>query len=202
LVDWKELNISQNEEKVRKKIEKLGQKDLKKTTFLVDWNEIEIIKELGKGTFGSVYKAYWKGDLVAVKKFRAIDQNTELLKTFQHEMKLLCKMRHPNIVMIMGACCDVVNLAVIQELLKGDLSELLQSKDQIDWRDRLSIAMDAARGINYLHSLKPMIIHRDLKSNNLLIDEHWRVKVSDFGTAITKEKNGNSSCRNHSMDEP
>jgi len=75
--------------------------------------------------------------------------------------------------------------------MKSDLSTYVRSKEKIEWKEKLGMALDIAKGMNYLHNMIPIMIHRDLKSNNLLIDENHKVKISDFGTAITKEKMGN-----------
>jgi serine/threonine-protein kinase CTR1 len=162
-----------------------------------------MFEEIGHGTFGSVHRAIWRGDTVAAKKLKCKLEDTELIQSFQRETLLLrldlpdyiililfSKMRHPNIVMIMAASCRAPELIIVTEHLKSDLSVLLYSKEKIEWKERLQMALDVARGMNYLHNMDPPMIHRDLKSNNCLIDDHRRVKVSDFGTAVTREKMG------------
>lgn len=76
------------------------------------------------------------------------------------------------------------------ELMECDLETLLHSKEKLDWKEKMSIAIDIARGMNFLHNLNPIMIHRDLKSKNILVDHSKRVKISDFGTATTKEMMG------------
>ena len=101
---------------------------------------IQLQEEIGQGTFGSVFKARWRGDLVAAKKLKCKLEDTDLIQAFQSETLLLSKMRHPNIVMLMAACCRAPELIIVTELMKSDLSTLLQSKEKLDWFDRIQIA--------------------------------------------------------------
>jgi serine/threonine-protein kinase CTR1 len=97
------------------------------------------------------------------------------------------QLRHPNIVLFLGCCHDPTNnsLSIVTEFLeRGSLSDVLADKSiQIETPLLLRFAIDAALGMNYLHNRKPPIIHRDLKSANLLVDRYFNVKVSDFGLA-------------------
>jgi len=96
-------------------------------------------------------------------------------------------LRHPNIVMFLGACTKPPNLAIVLEYCsRGSLWSILQNPDlKLSWDDRRRMAIDAARGVNYLHSFPTPVLHRDLKSLNLLLDENFRVKVADFGWTRT-----------------
>ncbi len=100
-------------------------------------------------------------------------------------------LRHPNIVMFLGACTKFPNLAIILEYCSNkSLWSVLQNKNLIlSWDDRKRIAMEIALGMNYLHTFPTPIIHRDLKSLNILMDERFRAKIADFGwTRIKAEK--------------
>ena len=96
---------------------------------------------------------------------------------------MMAAMRHPNVVMYLGVCLQPP--AVVTEYCaRGSLNDVLKKclakpelSVQLDWVRRLGMALDAAKGMNYLHSSNPPVIHRDLKSPNLLVDKHWRVKV-------------------------
>ncbi|KAI5382537.1 putative serine/threonine-protein kinase sis8, variant 2 [Lathyrus oleraceus] len=98
------------------------------------------------------------------------------------------RLRHPNVVLFMGAITRPPNLSIVTEFLpRGSLYRLLhRPNSQLDERRRLRMALDAARGMNYLHNSTPVIVHRDLKSPNLLVDKNWVVKVCDFGLSRMK----------------
>ncbi|KAH0875816.1 hypothetical protein HID58_073178 [Brassica napus] len=125
---------------------------------------------------------------VAAKKFLDQDLTGEALEEFRSEVQIMKKLRHPNIVLFMGAVTRPPNLSIITEFLpRGSLYRLIhRPNNQLDERRRLRMALDAARGMNYLHSCSPMIVHRDLKSPNLLVDKNWVVKVCDFGLSRMK----------------
>lgn len=92
-------------------------------------------------------------------------------------------LRHPNIVLFLGACTKPPNLGLVLEFCsRGSLWSVLQNHDiNLNWEDRRKIALDTAKGVFYLHSFKPPILHRDLKSLNLLLDDSFRTKLIDFG---------------------
>jgi serine/threonine protein kinase len=92
-------------------------------------------------------------------------------------------LRHPNIVLFMGACTEPGNFAIVTELLPGgSLHDLLHNpKVAISLLQKVKMLKDIALGMNWLHCSKPAIIHRDLKPTNVLVDEHWNMKICDFG---------------------
>jgi len=186
----KEEKFNQIETEIKKKMENSGETDLGNSIFTITTDELQLLEEIGQGSFGSVHKALWRGDLVAAKKLKCKLEDVELIQAFQKETLLLSKMRHPNVVMIMAACCRAPELIIVTELMKSDLVALIMSKEKIEWKEKIQMSTDIARGMNYLHNMKPPMIHRDLKSGNCLVDEYRRVKISDFGTAITREKMG------------
>lgn len=100
------------------------------------------------------------------------------------------RLRHPNIVLLMGAVIQPPKLSIVTEYLsRGSLYELLHMPNvgsSLSERRRLSMAYDVASGMNYLHQMRPPIVHRDLKSPNLLVDDSFTVKVCDFGLSRTK----------------
>lgn len=118
---------------------------------------------------------------------------SEAIRTLQREVGLMVAMRHPNVILFMGLCPDPP-CVVTEYCSRGSLYDVLRraredSKigDELKWSRRLGMALDAAKGMLYLHSHKPPIIHRDLKSPNLLVDRHWRVKVTDFNLSRLSE---------------
>lgn len=100
------------------------------------------------------------------------------------------RVRHPNVVLFMGAVTKRPHLSIVTEYLpRGSLFRLIHkpaSGEILDPRRRLRMTLDVAKGINYLHCLKPPIVHWDLKSPNLLVDKNWTVKVCDFGLSRFK----------------
>ncbi|VFQ84451.1 unnamed protein product [Cuscuta campestris] len=154
----------------------------------IPWEEIVIGERIGLGSYGEVYRGDWHGTEVAVKKFLDQDITGESLEEFKSEVRIMKRLRHPNVVLFMGAVTRPPNLSIVTEFLhRGSLYRLIhRPNNQLDERRRLRIALDTARGMNYLHNCTPMIVHRDLKSPNLLVDKNWVVKVCDFGLSRMK----------------
>ncbi|XP_042000398.1 probable serine/threonine-protein kinase SIS8 isoform X1 [Salvia splendens] len=154
----------------------------------IPWEDITLGERIGLGSYGEVYHGDWHGTEVAVKKFLDQDITGESLEEFRSEVRIMKRVRHPNVVLFMGAITRPPNLSIITEFLpRGSLYRLLhRPNNQLDERRRLKMALDAARGMNYLHNCTPVIVHRDLKSPNLLVDKNWVVKVCDFGLSRMK----------------
>ncbi|CAL0323935.1 unnamed protein product [Lupinus luteus] len=151
-------------------------------------DEITVGERIGLGSYGEVYHGEWHGTEVAVKRFLDQDIYGESLEEFKSEVQIMKRLRHPNIVLFMGAVTRPPNLSIVTEFLpRGSMYRLLhRPNSQLDERRRLRMALDAARGMNYLHNCTPVIVHRDLKSPNLLVDKNWVVKVCDFGLSRIK----------------
>ncbi|KAI5071494.1 hypothetical protein GOP47_0013745 [Adiantum capillus-veneris] len=154
----------------------------------IPWEELVVGERIGLGSYGEVYHGVWHGTEVAVKKFLDQDISGDALKEFRREVQLMKRMRHPNVVLFMGAVMRAPNLSIVTEILpRGSLYRLIhRSNNQLDERRRMRMALDVARGMNYLHNSTPVIVHRDLKSSNLLVDKNWVVKVCDFGLSRKK----------------
>ncbi|EOY17803.1 Malectin/receptor protein kinase family protein [Theobroma cacao] len=139
---------------------------------------------IGEGAFGNVYKGIVDDrTMVAVKRLRR--DEVEGVKEFQTEVQLLCQLRHQHLVSLIGYCNDKDEKIVVCELMKnGSLRDHLHGcgYDPLPWKQRLEICIGAARGLHYLHTgAKHAVIHRDVRSNNILLDDKWVSKVSDFG---------------------
>ncbi|KAK6127737.1 hypothetical protein DH2020_038513 [Rehmannia glutinosa] len=154
----------------------------------IPWEDIALGERIGLGSYGEVYRGDWHGTEVAVKKFLDQDITGDSLEEFRSEVRIMKRVRHPNVVLFMGAVTRPPNLSIITEFLpRGSLYRLIhRPNNQLDERRRLRMALDAARGMNYLHNCTPVIVHRDLKSPNLLVDKNWVVKVCDFGLSRMK----------------
>uniref|UniRef100_A0A0D9YER9 Protein kinase domain-containing protein n=1 Tax=Oryza glumipatula TaxID=40148 RepID=A0A0D9YER9_9ORYZ len=140
---------------------------------------------LGHGTYGSVYYGVLRDQEVAIKRMTATKT-----KEFIVEMKVLCKVHHASLVELIGYAASKDELYLIYEYSqKGSLKNHLhdpQSKGytSLSWIYRVQIALDAARGLEYIHEhTKDHYVHRDIKSSNILLDESFRAKISDFGLA-------------------
>ena len=109
--------------------------------------------------------------VVAVKVLSDQSMSEEALKEFRTEVTMMSKMRHPNVVLLMGICSSAPNLAIVTEYLaRGSLYRLLHHTEvKLDDRRRVKMGIDIAKGMAYLHSASPPIVHRDLKSPNLLV---------------------------------
>ncbi|KAL2902381.1 putative serine/threonine-protein kinase SIS8 [Bienertia sinuspersici] len=155
----------------------------------IRWDDLQLGEEVGQGSYAVVYHGLWNGSDVAIKVYFGKDYNEETLLDYKKEISIMRKLRHPNLLLFMGACYSQERLAIVTEFLpRGSLFKILHKSNQmLDLRRRLRMALDVARGMNYLHRRNPPIVHRDLKSSNLLVDKNWNVKVGDFG--LSKLKN-------------
>ncbi|CAI5504214.1 unnamed protein product [Closterium sp. Naga37s-1] len=152
----------------------------------------------GDGTYGagiSVYRGVLEsGDVVAVKRAKG---HVKLCGTeFRNEIQLLSAVRHRNLVALKGFCVEAGEQLLVYEFIeRGTLEDMLRadSKHQLTWRQRVKIACGAASGFAYLHhQIKPPIIHRDVKTANILITADLEAKVADFGIskAVPEEAEG------------
>ncbi|KAF8085150.1 hypothetical protein N665_0678s0009 [Sinapis alba] len=154
------------------------------------WDELIMAEEIGQGSCGTVYHGLWFGSDVAVKVFSKQEYSKEVMQSFKQEVSLMTRLRHPNVLLFMGAVTSPPRLCIVSEFLpRGSLFLLLRrSTSNLNWRRRINMALDIARGMNYLHCCSPPIVHRDLKSSNLLVDRNWTVKVADFGLSRIKHE--------------
>ncbi|KAJ7971674.1 Receptor protein kinase [Quillaja saponaria] len=145
--------------------------------------------ELGRGGFGVVYQGELDdGTKIAVKRMEAGVISSKALDEFQAEIAVLSKVRHRHLVSLLGYSIEGRERILVYEYMpQGALSKHLfhwksLKLEPLSWKRRLNIALDVARGMEYLHSLAHQsFIHRDLKSSNILLGDDFRAKVSDFG---------------------
>ena len=159
----------------------------------IDWHQITLLQRVGSGSFGDVYRGRLWGTEIAVKTLRTeelgMDSANEVLDDLKKEVSILSQLRHPNVVLYIGACTSAPNIAICTEWCdRGSLSSILSDHAQhIDLQRMVSLAMGIAQGVNYLHALDRRIVHRDLKSANILVTRDWQVKVSDFGLSHMRQ---------------
>ncbi|KAJ9179281.1 hypothetical protein P3X46_011090 [Hevea brasiliensis] len=150
---------------------------------------------LGRGGFGSVYHGYLDDIEVAVKTVSP--SSVQGYKEFQAEVKLLLRVHHKNLTSLVGYCEEANHLVLIYEYMaNGDLKHHLSVDDPADilsWEGRLRIALGAAQGLEYLHNgCKPPIVHRDVKTTNILLDDKFQAKLADFGLSRNFAAEGDS----------
>ena len=155
--------------------------------------ELTLGARIGAGSFGEVFTADWLGTEVAMKQMHDKNMTGESIEEFAGEVRMMQSMRHPNVVLFLGAVVRGPSLNIVCELMPyGSLHALLHGATRngvelsTNGRLREQMARDCARGMSYLHSRSPPVVHYDLKPANLLVDANWTVKVCDFGMSRLK----------------
>ncbi|KAF2284901.1 hypothetical protein GH714_032257 [Hevea brasiliensis] len=160
-------------------------------------DNFSMANKIGQGGFGSVYYAELRGEKAAIKKM-----DMQASKEFFAELKVLTHVHHLNLVRLIGYCVEGSLFLVYEYIENGNLSQHLHGsgRDPLSWSARLQIALDSARGLDYIHEhTVPVYIHRDIKPANILIDKNFRGKVvADFG--LTKLTVGGSSLPTRIVD--
>ncbi len=162
----------------------------------IAWKDLRVGKLLGSGGFGDVYEATWHGKPVAIKQLFLKSLPGDMKKVFDHESEVMAKCNFPNVIRLFGVCNEVGHYGMVMELMsRGSLYNVLHNAEEsLPWAPlRWQIAVDISRGLLYLHTQN--IFHRDLKSLNILLDENYCAKISDFGLAKTKIVSSSSSSK-------
>ncbi len=195
----------------------------------ISTDELEMGDPLGAGGYGEVYRARWRGTEVAVKMIPPAAFGKDTARSFIEEVRVMTALRHPNVVLFMAACTKPPKMCIVMEYMAlGSLYEVLlelasymhspilfyllwltrfplgglqllhnELIPELPFTLKAKMAYQAAKGMHFLHSSG--IVHRDLKSLNLLLDNKWNVKVSDFGLTQFKEDAKNNHGAAHQM---
>jgi serine/threonine protein kinase len=165
----------------------------------IDPHEVQMIKEIGRGSFGAVYTAKLRGSDVAVKKLYSTTSDAGILADFSAEVSIMTKLRHPHVLLFMGASSEPGALFIVFEYMpRGSVYDLLHDPvlgARLTFAAKMDIARQTAQGMNWLHLSKPPFLHRDLKTGNLLVDNNWTVKVCDFGLSQVKKATPSSTAK-------
>jgi len=161
-------------------------------SYTINHAELTLHKELGRGGFGVVYQGTYRHNDVAIKKLLMENISFDAAEEFEREAKVMAQLRSPNIVQFYWYCVSPNYCIVMEYMPNGSLFSVLRSSKPLEWPTRFKIAVDIAKGLSYLHHEN--ILHRDIKSLNVLLDENYKAKLTDFGLSKVK-----AETKSHTM---
>jgi serine/threonine protein kinase len=155
--------------------------------------DLHFQERVGSGTYGAVYRGQWNGKEVAIKKLfveQSGHASPEQLKELEKEVIALQSVRHDKVVEFLGACLISPNLCIVTEFMPGGSlhARLHVRRERFAYAQQLAIALDIGEGVAFLHSHQPPVVHRDLKSQNIVLDLRLGAKLCDFGLTQSMEK--------------
>jgi len=167
---------------------------LSSDAWLISHEHIEFTKELGSGRFSNVFKGLFKGEKVAIKLFKKQNVGEEeiLFDEFKKEFQVMARIKHKNIVGFIGACLEPKICLVMEFCSGGTLYDHLRNEEiNITWEQGFDMMIELVEAVSYLHSLDPIICHRDIKTMNILLNSKGECLLGDFGLArmnVTENK--------------
>lgn len=194
----KEQEAKEKEEREKGKTDKVGKLDstgIIRLDITISHQELKLFEPpLGDGGYGIVYRGSWKEQEVAIKKLKVQTISADALKELRKEAEIMFQMglESPYIVPVKKICLEAPHYSLVMELMpKGSLFQLLKSDQDLPWPVRYQIALDVSYGLRDLHARS--ILHRDLKSLNILLDDRLRAKLTDFGLSKVKQETASQS---------
>jgi hypothetical protein len=192
------LKLKREEQRDNFRQKLFGQKSLKqssltsindvgviKISIAIPYHQLTFGKELGRGSFGIVYKGEYQFGQVAIKTLLHQELKESLIEDFKKEASIMASLRSPFIVSLYGICLEKPHYSIVMEYMaNGSLSNFIQSEKPIEWKIRYQIGIDVGGGLAYLHNHE--MVHCDLKSLNILLDVNYRARISDFGLSKVK----------------
>ena len=153
---------------------------------MIQYADLKYEKKVGEGAFGCVFVGTWKGQQVAIKELKAQGVPQEALQDMLQEGLVMMQLRHANVMHVHGICTQPGHYGLIMQFIPGGSVEDLLKKqtNELSWQRRATIALRISRGMNYLHANK--ILHRDLKSPNILLEANDNPRITDFGLVKVK----------------
>ncbi|CAK4629352.1 unnamed protein product, partial [Aphanomyces euteiches] len=154
----------------------------------VTWNEVHLVKMLAQGAYGEVWLGEYLGGKIAVKRLLPTKTTKQDLQKFIYEIHLVSKIDCPYVVQFLGVTWSKLSdMMLLTEFMDGgDLRQVLEAnntKRSFTWTHKIHCALNIAEALVFLHSMDPIVIHRDLKSRNVLLDADFNAKITDFGIA-------------------
>ncbi|PRP87667.1 ankyrin repeat-containing protein [Planoprotostelium fungivorum] len=161
--------------------------------WLIDEEDLEVIEKIGMGSQGKVYKGLYRGEVeIAIKTIKGADSSSDALKK---EIEIISSIQDPNIVRFYGMTFEPYTAIIMEYCGRGSLYNVMQKPESFGWVKLLRFSKQMAKGMTTLHSFEPPIVHRDVKSLNLLVTEDWDLKVSDFGLSRFKTEDNLETLR-------
>jgi len=149
------------------------------------YDELNFETPLGEGAFGTVYQSFWKDTNIAIKVLKWSGWHNEgAKKSFISEVRTLGSIQHINLVRLLGYCIKGLKHVLVYEYVSNSsLDTWLNEDNRLDWDRRVCIIIGVAQGLAHLHKCDPIILHLDIKPQNILLDQDYTPKLADFGLA-------------------
>eukprot|EP01097_Dermamoeba_algensis_P001487 TRINITY_DN1555_c0_g1_i3.p1 TRINITY_DN1555_c0_g1~~TRINITY_DN1555_c0_g1_i3.p1 ORF type:complete len:315 (-),score=39.48 TRINITY_DN1555_c0_g1_i3:460-1404(-) len=170
-----------------------GEKMMVKEEWKIDPKEVEIVEKIGEGTGAKVYKGKYHDKTVAVKVLKPFNDEKQKL-SIEKEIKIMGTLRSPYVIYFHGCIMEPKICIIMEFCQKGSLYHVLQDKTWVfDWPNLFKTALEIVTGLEFLHHHDPIILHRDLKTLNLLVDDDFHIKLCDFGLSRTNTNSSRST---------
>jgi serine/threonine protein kinase len=157
----------------------------------IPYSHLTFGRKLGNGEFGEVFLGEWRHTEVAIKKLRMKDVSPKILAAFKNEAGIMARLDSPHTVRLYGITLSPEYTIVMEYLSKGSLYDVLNTEKALLWSTRSQIALDISIGLAFLHT--EGVVHQDLKSLNVLLDNQYRAKLADFGLSKIKRESSRTT---------